>query len=66
MTESRTVLAVVLSIAVLALFGLIGSLLFSWHGRAVPESVTAATSVAIGSLASLLASTRTKPPATGG
>lgn len=57
MADTRVIFAVVLMIGAVAVIGLVGSLVLSAMGKAVPAEVVAISSGAGGALASILART---------
>lgn len=61
MTETRVVLAVVLLLGLIGAGGLGGAVYLLHEGKAA-EAVVGLASTAVGALAGILASTRTKPP----
>ena len=56
---------VVVSLAAIAIVGLLGIVLLSVAGKAIPEGVVALASAAVGAMAGLLAPAPPTPPATG-
>lgn len=60
MTEFRVVLAVVLLLGLIGVVGEAGAIYLLWLGKPA-EAVVGLASTAVGALAGILASTRTKP-----
>lgn len=67
MNDTKVVLAVIVSLALFSICGLLGSIYMALNGvREGLSEVLTATGVATGALAGMLASTKTKPYNDGG
>lgn len=64
MTDRRTVLTVVIGVAVLAFAGLIGIVVLALFERPIPDALGNVTVGGLTALGAILASTRSSPPST--
>lgn len=56
--DARTIHIVVYTIAIISIFGVFGEFVLTWYGKDIPDAIVAGVSGAVGSLATLLTTTR--------